>query len=319
MQLTQIHGANIGKKHRVSSEKEIRLPAEGHKKDIDAPGYIHEYDGQKTLVPHADIPVAINNKLVVSPHPIKFGDTVTINHGRENESVYTVHNSKEKITDTHLKDAIEKSGMTKEEKEIDEIMSFIQEKQKKSFFLLLVIAFLVAFFLTIFGFFIWNILNQHTTLLEQKSQIINELQLEMQNFSKNNKSDSLDEKLQLLIEKIQIIETQIAEEGKSLESFSEPINELKTLIQNNQNYDTLLKKVNTFETLLQSSELGIQAEINTYYQDLKKQCGENECCMNSFQIMLENSYKLAENEKCEGGQKLNRLKCIGSYSWCYNK
>ena len=319
MQLTQIHGANIGKKHKVSSEKEIRLPAEGHKKEVDAPGYIHEYDGHKTLVPHADIPVAINNKLVVSPHPIKFGDTVTINHGRKNESVYTVHNSKEKITDTHIKDAIEKSGMTKEEKEIEEIMSFIQKKEKKSFFILLVIAFFIGSFLTVFGFFIWNIINQQTTILEQKSQIINDLQLEIQDFSKNNNTDSVDETLQVLIEKIQNIETQILKDDNNLDAFSEPVNELKTLIQNNQNYDTLLNKINTFETLLQSSELGIQAEINTYYQNLKQQCGENECCMNSFQIMLENSYKLAENEKCLGGQKLNRLKCMGSYSWCYNK
>jgi len=61
------------------------------------------------------------------------------------------------------------------------------------------------------------------------------------------------------------------------------------------------------------------SELPDYYKSLAKECeskGSYDCCMASVNNMAEGGYKLAENNACPEGYRINGLLCIDAYSWC---
>lgn len=325
MQLTQIQGASIGKKNIIPQGSNIPLPVPPQIQNIQAPGYIHETEGEKVLVPHADIPVAINNEMVVSPTPINHGDAITINHGAEDSETYMAHKPEEKIESNHVKSAAKKAGISLEDNQIQEIISMIEKRERKSLIAIIVIG-LLGFIISGFVIFmLWSNITESTATLKNQQKALHQLQSELQDINQESNSDNDEFIIEELVEKITNIEAKLsiieASSGsideQSKKSLEELITELKSLTDDNKKYSDFSEKLRNFESLLKASDLGIQAELNTYYQNLKDQCGADECCLNSFQVMLENSYKLSENGSCKNEEKLNRLKCIGSYEWCY--
>lgn len=55
---------------------------------------------------------------------------------------------------------------------------------------------------------------------------------------------------------------------------------------------------------------------SNYYQDLKKQCGSDSCCLSSVNYMEKGSYELVENGVCPTGMFKNMYRCITSKQWC---
>ncbi|MBT4937268.1 hypothetical protein HON22_05105 [Candidatus Peregrinibacteria bacterium] len=325
MQLTQIQGANIGQKNIVPQGANVPLPVPPQMQNIQAPGYIHEVEGQKVLVPHANIPVAVNNQPVVSPTNLNHGDAVTINHGQEESLVYAVHKPDEKIEEKHIKDTAKKSGLNLNDAQLQEIVKIIEQKERKSFMAIIAIVILGFVSLAVFIFFLWSNSNENSNTLKQQQIALHSLKSELNEIIEERDSLQDENQVQDLAEKIATIETRLSSFEAPNASLDEEaknqlevlINELRSIAEDNKKYSEFNDKLDVFESLLKASDLGIQAEVNTYYQKLKDQCGADECCINSFKVVLENSYKVSENGSCPSGEKLNRLKCIGSYEWCY--
>jgi len=57
-------------------------------------------------------------------------------------------------------------------------------------------------------------------------------------------------------------------------------------------------------------------EDEAYYKKLEDKCYDNNCCLASVEKMKSSNAILSKNEKCEPGYDINRLLCVGSYSWC---
>lgn len=61
----------------------------------------------------------------------------------------------------------------------------------------------------------------------------------------------------------------------------------------------------------------ILAEVNDkYYENLKSQCGEDGCCLDSVDNMIKWKYSEAVNGLCPSWYNKDILKCVSSYSWC---
>lgn len=82
--------------------------------------------------------------------------------------------------------------------------------------------------------------------------------------------------------------------------------------------------VAAFKQRLEKTIKGLQkkngiSKLPDYYKNLAKECeskGAYDCCMASVNNMAEGGYKLAENNACPEGYRINGLYCISAYSWC---
>ncbi len=79
-----------------------------------------------------------------------------------------------------------------------------------------------------------------------------------------------------------------------------------------RSYDFSIQKQNSENTEERHDYI---SKDEMYYINLEKAC-DNNCCLASVEKMRISNAIKAENEKCESGYDINRLLCIGSYSWC---
>ncbi|EKE28930.1 MAG: hypothetical protein ACD_2C00264G0015 [uncultured bacterium (gcode 4)] len=60
----------------------------------------------------------------------------------------------------------------------------------------------------------------------------------------------------------------------------------------------------------------IPSPTGEYFKNLKSQCAEDACCISSVDIMEQNWYREAEDDKCPAWYEIDSVKCDWSYKWC---
>ena len=334
MQLTQIQGSKPGATQQVPQGQELNLPtpqqAAAKPNALSAPqGYIQNTANGQQVVPHANVPVAVNGKVVQKPTPVQHGDSVTVNHGAKNPTVLAVHKPGEKLTEQHIGEHVKKAGLNLNEAQIRALTEEIELVEHHKFiFVAGALGGVIAFLLVIIAFLFFMMsgkisegefskLQKSVTKVQKDVKEVEEIQEEIQESTGAEAIASLEEQIAELEEKLALTGEQVTSVDEATrEDIQSILDQFEIYSQSLQEVQGITDKIKAFEELLQASEIGQLGESMQYYQDLQAQCGENECCLNSLNTMMQNSYKLAEQGQCISGEKVNRLQCLDSYVWC---
>lgn len=322
MEITQIQGQDIGNRITVPMGQNIPMPVLGAQ---GAMPQIQNQNGQTMIIPHPDLPVAINNQPISQPTPIQHGDTVTVNHGMPNPTLLAVHTPGQKLSAVHVGDFVKKAGLNLKEEQVLAIVQEIENVEKEKFKTFIVILSIIIVGLLFVVGFLWFTLSEKAetstldkTLSSLKKQL-KTIETKQKDTSKISPEEikQLTDRMTLLEEKIKATETQTsqldADTKKQIEDVLKTVQQYSTDIQG---MGAVQERIKAFEDALQNTPAGQQVSQAHYYDELQKQCGSNECCLNSVKTMTENSYKIAENNTCPQGEKINRLQCLDSYTWC---